>query len=1361
MSLSPPLMAHEADAVMPPNFIEFYDSKSKFKRWVQRLEGAFNLYKIKPNKKNSYFLHYIGSELYDTLCDLVSPSQPETRTYEENIASLTNYIDPVPLEIAEYFAFHHRGQQEGETIKEYMAVLRRMAAGCNFGSFLETALRNQLVCGLTSQKIKDRLLETRNLNLQTAFDIAIGMEVSQVESCKTREVNIVQMNMKRRQPVTHNLQAKNSSVHSAPPKPCYRCGGDHSASKCTWINASCNYCHRIGHIKKMCLKLKNSQKVNLVDVEESEQDVVQFVSESEIKYVVNNCLITNTAKDNDSSKFLVSVNFGKVNLYMELDTGSAVSVISKQDYTKKFPELTLIKTNVKLCTYSNHYLHVLGLIKVTASVGTEKCENLNLYVVEGTRLPLLGREWIRAFKWTSFGDCLAPIHSIETGSVSLSLQSLLDKHSKLFRDNGLGEIKGDPVALHLKPDSKPIFYRARPVPFAIKEKVEQEIDTLVKDGVLIKVDYSEYATPVVPVVKANGKIRLCGDYKLTLNQQLIVDEHPLPTSEELFNGLAGGEKYSKIDLKNAYLNWKVRDEDQNLLTLNTHKGLYKCTRLMFGLNCAPAKWQRKIENILAGIPGVHCFIDDIRVTGSSDKEHLGRLDLVLTRLSDYGLKINLEKSEFMRDEIEYCGYKISKRGLHKADQKIKSVVNALTPKSVSELQALLGLVNYYGRFIPNLSDILEPLHELLRKGKEWVWTDNCEKSLNKIKEHMMSDTVLAHYSPDLPLIVATDASPTGVGAVLSHIMPDGTERPVMFASQTLNTTQRKWAQIDKEAYSIVFGVKRFFQFLYGRKFILFTDHKPLVQIFSPSKALPHLSAARMQHYAIFLQGFNYSIRYKTSKANANADALSRLAAFDEERISLEEADIFQMSLMNVLPVTEPDIAQATLEDPTLKRLLVGLKSGKKIAHLERFGIDQSEFSLYKDCILRGSRVLVPERFRQVVLNDLHSAHFGTSKMLALARSYCWWPGIDQDVRNMVKNCAECCLNQNKPSPVAPKHVWEFPSRPFERVHVDFAGQFLGVYFLVLVDAYSKWPEVHIMNKIDTESTLEVLERIFSTFGYPDVLVSDNGSQFVNPKFQEYLKCHNIIHKRSAPYNPATNGQAERYVQIIKNKLRCLRANKNKMQKCLNQILFQYRIMPHTATGKTPSELIFNFCVKSNLSAMCRQSNNDVEKARKLHVGDRVIARNYSGQERWKFGRINRVLGSLHYEIIMDNGLLWRRHIDQLRKIGENVRLVRDNDCISQDWALDNNSEKVLNSPGLSDTVSSEVKDNETEHGPGLTADISHEVSNPQDIPHTITSDAATTTSTSVGNNTHIRDVPNHPGVRRSSRIKKPVVRLDL
>ncbi|XP_049887357.1 uncharacterized protein LOC126381865 [Pectinophora gossypiella] len=277
--MSPPLSTSGFDdaAAIPPNFLEFYDTKSKFKRWVQRLEGAFSLYNISPSKKNAYFLHYIGAELYDTLCDLVSPCKPESKTYDANVAALTNYLDPVPLEIAEYFAFHHRHQQEGETVKEYMAVLRRMAAGCNFGSFLETALRNQLVCGLSSQKIKDRLLETRDLKLQTAFDIAVGMEVSHIEGEKTKDVNALRMNMKKQWPKMNNSQSKNNHVQDSHSKICYRCGGDHSANKCTWINASCNYCHKIGHIKKACLKLKNNQKVNFVDTEDPEKDVVQYV----------------------------------------------------------------------------------------------------------------------------------------------------------------------------------------------------------------------------------------------------------------------------------------------------------------------------------------------------------------------------------------------------------------------------------------------------------------------------------------------------------------------------------------------------------------------------------------------------------------------------------------------------------------------------------------------------------------------------------------------------------------------------------------------------------------------------------------------------------------------------------------------------------------------------------------------------------------------------------------------------------------------------------------------------------------------------------------------------------------------------
>ena len=329
--------------------------------------------------------------------------------------------------------------------------------------------------------------------------------------------------------------------------------------------------------------------------------------------LVNNCDFVSTV----NNKFWVTIEIEKVQLKMEFDSGSPVSIIDEFIYKKYFLYLSLLHSQTKLRTYSGNFLTVLGYIEVKVVVGTDCRQGLKLYVVAGKKCLLFDREWIRAFTWNNFKDILASeIHSVSTNNeTNNSLRLLLNKYSSLFDKEHLGEIKGEPVTLHLKKGSQPIFYRARPVPFALKEKVEQEIDNLVNEGVLIKVDCSDYATPIVPVVKANGKIRLCGDYKLTLNQQLIVDEHPLPTSDELLNGLAGGEKFTKIDLRNAYLQWRVREEDQSLLTINTHKGLYKCTRLMYGLNCAPAKWQRKIENIFKGIPGVNVFIDVTKITG--------------------------------------------------------------------------------------------------------------------------------------------------------------------------------------------------------------------------------------------------------------------------------------------------------------------------------------------------------------------------------------------------------------------------------------------------------------------------------------------------------------------------------------------------------------------------------------------------------------------------------------------------------------------------------------------------------------------------------------------------------------------------
>ena len=205
-----------------------------------------------------------------------------------------------------------------------------------------------------------------------------------------------------------------------------------------------------------------------------------------------------------------------------------------------------------------------------------------------------------------------------------------------------------------------------------------------------------------------------------------------------------------------------------------------------------------------------------------------------------------EKCEFFKDSLEYLGHVIDAQGLHKANEKVKAIVEAPAPTDVSQLRSFLGLINYYSRFIPNLSSILSPLNALLCKGKQWQWTSECAASFKEAKEQVLSQRVLTHYDPQLPIRLACDASPYGVGSVISHILPNGQERPIAFASRTLNKAERNYAQIEREALGIIFGVRKFHHYLYGRQFTLLTDHRPLTTILSPCKATPSMAAARMQ-----------------------------------------------------------------------------------------------------------------------------------------------------------------------------------------------------------------------------------------------------------------------------------------------------------------------------------------------------------------------------------------------------------------------------------------------------------------------------------------------------------------------------------
>ena len=328
--------------------------------------------------------------------------------------------------------------------------------------------------------------------------------------------------------------------------------------------------------------------------------------------------------------------------------------------------------------------------------------------------------------------------------------------------------------------------------------------------------FSDWAAPIVPVVKSDGKIRICGDYKVTINQSAKIDKYPIPCIDDLFASLSGGKRFSKLDLSHAYQQLKLDDESRQYVTINTHKGLFTYNRLPFGVSSAPSIFQRVMENLLQGIPGVCVYIDDILVTGCTDAEHLDHLAQVLQRLQDAGMRLKKTKCLFLLPSVEYLGHIIRTEGLCTSDAKVSAIVNAPAPQNVTELRSFLGLVNYYGKFLPDLATTLSPLYQLLQKQKKWTWGNSQEKAFEEVKSLLQSSRVLVHFDDKLPLILSCDASPYGVGAVLSHRMANGDERPICFAFCTLTAAERRYSQLDKEALAIVVGVKKHHQYLYGR-----------------------------------------------------------------------------------------------------------------------------------------------------------------------------------------------------------------------------------------------------------------------------------------------------------------------------------------------------------------------------------------------------------------------------------------------------------------------------------------------------------------------------------------------------------------
>lgn len=413
------------------------------------------------------------------------------------------------------------------------------------------------------------------------------------------------------------------------------------------------------------------------------------------------------------------------------------------------------------------------------------------------------------------------------------------------------------------------------------------------------------------------------------------------------------EKYSKLDLSHAYQQVILDEDSKRYVTLNTHKGLFTVNRLPFGVASSPAIFQRIMEGLLQGIPRVAIYLDDILITGRNDQEHLHTLSEVLKRFMDGRMRLKREKCAFMQRKAEFLGHRVDSTGLRPLSNKVEALQKAPAPRNVTELKAYLGLLNYYHRFLPNLATLLAPLHNLLRKSVigVWHWSSEQREAFEKSKQLIQSPEVLVHYDTQKDLILACDASPYGVGAVLSHRMEDGHERPISFMSRTLTPSERNYSQLDKEGLAVIFGIQRFHKYLFGRKFTICTDHKPLISLLSEMRAVPQFVSPRIQRWAVMMQAYEYTIVYKPGKEHA--DALSRCPVPD---VSPETCSEDRILMMEDIPlVSAKNVCTWTGKDPILARVwqvvLTGGAYQMDSPEFKPYAARQTELSVQDGCIL--------------------------------------------------------------------------------------------------------------------------------------------------------------------------------------------------------------------------------------------------------------------------------------------------------------------------------------------------------------------------------------------------------------------------
>ena len=747
---------------------------------------------------------------------------------------------------------------------------------------------------------------------------------------------------------------------------------------------------------------------------------------------------------------------------------------------------------------------------------------------------------------------------------------IVNKHKPIYQ--GLGKLKNKEIKLCIDESVQPVAQQQRRIPFHLREKVELELKKLEEQDVIEKVpdnEQTDWVSPIVVVPKKEGKIRICVDMRAA-NTAIKRIRHPIPTVKDISLALNGSQYFTKLDMAQAYHQLPLNAQSRHITTFATHMGLYRYKRLNYGTNSAAEVFQHTLQQVLHGVPGVCNLADDILVFAPSYEEHNKALEACLQRLQENGLTLNLSKCKFSKRNLEFFGFHFTKEGTKSDPKKVEAFVNSPRPTNVCELCSLLGMSNYSSQYIHDYATVTEPLRRLTHKDEQFIWGKEQEDAYQKLKNALLSSPVMSYFDVNKETVILVDASPVGLSAILSQREHGSSKSQIIaYASRSLTATEQRYSQTEKEALAIVWGIEHFHLYIYGAPFVLYTDHKPLELIYSNPMSK---SPARIERWMLRLQQYDFKVVYKRGAENP-ADFLSRHPP-ESYKTTQNEADEYVNFLAHAAilqSMTLKEVASETEKNNTLRAVRAAFRTGHWDADSVR------DYKLIKDeitiddndkILLRGSKIILP-----------------TSKTTALLREGLWFPGLGKLIKEEVGKCIACQAS-SQPNPPEPLQSPPMPSHAWNEVKIDFCGPFpSGHYVLVVIDVYSRYPEIEILKSTAAPKVIPKLDIIFARHGIPEKVTTDNGPPFNGNEFKAYMKELGIQYDPSTPLWPQGNAEVESFNKPLEKAIRTAYIERRPWQQELAKFLLNYRSSPHSTTKVPPAELLFNRPISGKLPVL--------------------------------------------------------------------------------------------------------------------------------------------------------------------------------